>query len=112
MELVRGEIIIHNNRIEESLHNLGHWAAEEINSKEFGQLARSVMTANEKAGIENLHANKQIMNDTLHLAQTYIDAAGHFVGMKDCSAEVYSHCMSGEPIWKQDAMGWSDQWAV
>lgn len=46
VELVKGEIIIHNNKIEESINNLGHWAQEEINSKEFGQLARSIMTAN------------------------------------------------------------------
>ena len=69
IELVKGEIIIHNNKIEESLKNLGHWASEEVNSKDFGALARSIMTANEKADIENEHANKQLMENILHIAQ-------------------------------------------
>jgi len=68
LELVKGEIIIHNNKIEESLHNLGHWAAEEVNSKDFGELARSIMTANEEAGVKNIQANHQIMEHILHLA--------------------------------------------
>lgn len=57
LELVCGEIIVHNNRIEESIRNLGQWAEEESQSKQFGELARAIMTANEKASIENTHAN-------------------------------------------------------
>jgi len=69
LELVSGEIIIHNNRIEESIRNLGHWAEEEAQSKEFGELARSIMTANEKADIENTQANFHIMEKIIHLAK-------------------------------------------
>lgn len=68
IELVKGEIIIHNNRIEETLKNFGHWVEEEINSKDFGQLARAIMTSNEKAKIENEHANYQILEQFLHAA--------------------------------------------
>lgn len=56
------------------------------------------MTANEKAEIENLHANKEILEHMKYLAQRTIDDTKHFVP-KDCSPEKYGNCMAKEQNW-------------
>jgi len=109
LESVSGEIIIHNNRIEETMDHLGQWAEEEMNSKDFGELARAVMTANEQASIENIHANKELMDHLIDLARRAMDASDHFMP-KDCNAVTYAKCMAKDENWKQDASGWSQQW--
>ena len=109
LESVSGEIIIHNNRVEETMDQLGQWAEEKMNSKDFGELARAVMTANEQASIENIHANKELMDHLIDLARRAMDASDHFMP-KDCNAVTYAKCMAKDENWKQDASGWSQQW--
>ena len=110
LESVSGEIIIHNNQISETLHNLGQWAEEEMNSKDFGELARAVMTANEQASIENLHANKELMDHLIDIAKDTMHIWGH-MAEKDCNAVTYAKCMAKEENWKQGIDGWGGQWA-
>ena len=55
--------------------------------------------------MENLHANKEILEHLKYLAQRTIDETDHFIP-KDCSPEKYGDCMAKEQNWQQDAPGW------
>ena len=51
--LVSSEIIIHNNKLEDALENMGHWLEEEAGSNQFGKLVRDLLDANQRAKLEN-----------------------------------------------------------
>lgn len=88
-----GEIIIHNNRIEDAVENLGHWIVEEVNSKSFGKLARALLTANSEAKVKNLEATTHIFEDLEKLFKSEINMGKKFVP-DTCNESEYAKCMT------------------
>merc|ERR1719263_365776 len=106
------EVIIHDRYIGKQIEKFGGWVEREANSDSFGELARALGTANEKAKIENMHANYRIMAKVQDIASEFVNGTKHFIG-QNCSAEAYASCMArhdGPGDYMHGYSNWGRQW--